>query len=157
MVKTKLIDAFFKSSISATREGFMKFGKVETASVFILESNGNAVLIPLPFNNVMTKDMAADLIADMVRILKPMALCFVSEGWVTKRSVDDPTNGDIISGKTSVSEQPDKEEVIICVMETRSSSVTTLIPILRTNGDVRLGKEEKMEGGKGRFTHLLAK
>lgn len=112
------------------------------------------------------KEQAAEIIRKMNKEIKPVALAFVSEGWMAAVKKEEDVldkNGKYLSENHMPRNNPDKKEVLMMMFETHDEEVGIFLEIKRIGELVEIedmkgtSKEwmPKSKKDKGRFSNLL--
>ena len=118
------------------------------------------------FSSEDGKEQAADVIRQMNKEIKPVALAFVSEGWMAAVKKEEEIldkKGKYISEAHMPRNNPDKKEVLMMMFETHDEEAGVFLEIKRIGElveleDMKDGQKDwkpKSEQFKGRFSNLL--
>jgi hypothetical protein len=154
MNKEKEIADFFNVTTQTAKDTFRALGTFNLGMCFMLSRDKGIIQIPVPIGVGLSKDTLAMLIKGMVEMTKPLAIAFITEAWIKVGGIDDAITKDLISGRKSVSDQPDKGECIIIVQETPESCEGVIIPIFKGDKGTYYGEEISNPNITGRFTNF---
>jgi len=118
------------------------------------------------FDSDAGKEQAAQIIKSMSKELKPVALAFISEGWMSSHAVTDmdslvDENGDYHENAVRPSQDPNRKEVLMVMLETFDEEASVFIEIKRIGELVELEDFQRTDWCKktsmfkGRFANML--
>lgn len=141
--------------LAATRAVFAVQGEVPPAWCFFSEhapsSVAQVLFTPkLDFNDSKVKATYAEIIRKFSMDFPSRSYCFASEAWLVKRSN---------SVEVIPSEEPDREEHVVVIYETRDETKFLHAIVTEEDGKRTLGEWEDMYPGNigGRFASILNK
>jgi len=142
----KSIDEFKDIVISMVVAKFKDEGEV-TPVVFGLCKVGDkhqiAVLLGLHqfFQKDVDKEAAAEIIKQFSKELKPLAICYISECWMTKYDLNEEPvdkDGNYKEDTLKPSQHPNRQEVLILKFETHDKECNIMYEIVRKDNKVDL-------------------
>lgn len=112
------------------------------------------------FRNDQDKELAARIIKEAAKEIKPVALMFATEAWLSERKREDldkivDEDGNYKKGVTRPSEDPNRKEVLMIHLETFDKEGFHYFDIIRDGEKVSLTKREGSEGWAPKGTHML--
>jgi len=162
-VKSKIREKYKKQIervIELAKAIFIKDGSL-TPIVFLLTYRGEIIPIMLPFQGDAEKDLSVDIIKAKSLEEKAIGVIFISESWaLQKKEISDEEISALYAQYGSISNCPDRKEIIAVMEEYLDGTYLTRIDIVRNDKEsLRLGKQEATEAGEvgGRFSNLLAR
>lgn len=118
------------------------------------------------FDSDEGKEQAARIIREASTTIKPLALCFVSEGWISEKAFSDyesvvDKDGNYREGVVRPADDPNRKEIIMMLFETHDKEAFVHFEMIRDGEEVTLQErlnvdwEPKKGNVKGRFMNLL--
>lgn len=112
------------------------------------------------FRNDQSKELAARIIKEAAKEIKPVAIMFATEAWLSVKKIKDLDNivdkdGNYKEGVTRPADDPDRKEVIMIYMETFDKEGFYYFDIIRNGEEVSLKKRDCSEGWVPKGTHIL--
>lgn len=112
------------------------------------------------------KEQAAQIIKETATTIKPLAVCFVSEGWAAEKPLSEydsviDKDGNYREGVVRPIDDPNRKEVLLLMFETHNKESFVQLNIIRDGENVSLQEDTdvdwvlKKEKRKGRFANLL--
>lgn len=158
---TQIITESFKKDKGVNPTVFALMLKNNTLGIGILAGLGQF------FTSDQGKEMAARIIKEASKELKPVALAFASEAWISEKAFSDyqsvvDEDGNYREGIIRPSEDPNRKEILMLNFETFDQECFHYFDIIRDGENVSLKKSICSEGWKpkksevkGRFMNLL--
>jgi len=148
------LEGFKEQIVELIHETFDNDGEVKPTMFALIIHNDKlhiALLAGLAelFVSEKGKDIAADVIKDFTKDIKPMAIAFVSEGWMVESEIN-----------INASESTARKEIIMINFETYDKESSVFLEILRdkTQASLKLIHDldwRKKEKNSSRFSNLL--
>lgn len=117
------------------------------------------------FTSDENKELAAQVIKDTALKIKPLALCFVSEGWASEKPMTEydavvDKDGNYREGVVRPIDDPNRKEIILLLFETHDKEAFVQLDIIRNGEEVSLNEVtntdwEPKKHRAGRFANLL--
>jgi len=145
-------------AITITMRQFLAEGRELHAIAFLGTMDGRLIDIPMNTENDQTKDAAAHLVSLISKQLKPDFAIVISEAWALMKDTPREEIDKIIEQHKSISEHPDRQEVVFLTLETRQGIWMGTSPIKSLGEDKRGFDDLKFTfatGAEGRFTNFL--
>lgn len=165
------IQQFKRNIIHAATERFKDEKGLEPVVFALVMHEGKPALAILEglaafFTSDENKELAAKVIKESTSKIKPLALCFVSEGWASTKSFDQyesvvDSEGNYREGVIRPKDDPDRKEILMLIFETHNKESFVNFEILREGEEVTLKElsnpnwQAKKGDFKGRFANLL--
>ncbi|MEI6604715.1 MAG: hypothetical protein WCP35_05360 [Verrucomicrobiota bacterium] len=119
-------------------------------------TNGFIFCMPSGLPDEAAKDRFADVARFLAIAHNALAIVMVVEAWVRMAA----PNGHLDTA-TPPSQSPDRQEMVVLVLEDQTRSATSLLPILRENAgnflEFGISPELNFTSSSGRFTGLMPK
>jgi hypothetical protein len=117
------------------------------------------------FGSDAGKDRAVEIVRSMNKEIKPVALCFVSEGWMSTHNVEEMnsvvgTDGKYLDNAVRPANDPNRKEVLMMMFETFDEQCSVLVEIKRIGELVELEEFKKSDWEEkkaqvGRFGNMI--
>ncbi len=117
------------------------------------------------FTSDENKELAAQIIKESTHKIKPLALCFVSEGWAAEKPSSEydaiiDKDGNYREGVVRPVDDPNRKEIVLLMFETHDKEAFVQLNIIRNGDDVTLDEVtntdwEPKKHRQGRFANLL--
>jgi hypothetical protein len=155
-----VVTRMFENQSSISPIAFALVFKEDRAVIAVLDGLGEVFRMP------NGKDMVAHIIKESSKELKPVALAFASEAWVSRRDGIDASlivdeKGNFKPGMTP-EEDPNRKEVVMLQIETFDKESLTYWPVVEKDSTRILEKANlsddwrpKSNKSQGRFTNFL--
>lgn len=168
------LEHFRKDINDLITAGFKETQKVPPLAFAMIRKNGKWAIVIMAgleglFANDIEKDLAAELIKKMQKDIKPLAIAFVSEAWISMtkdKNLDDvlDQNGNYRDEKFKPVNDPNRKEVVMISFETFDKQIIDTWEIVRDGKNAKLttlnisdNKWQKKDPDHkhGRFSNLL--
>lgn len=144
--------------IVATMRKFLADGQELHAFAFLGKIDGRIMPMPMDTESGMSKDTSAYLVQLISKEFKPDFVIVVSEAWALMRENSPEDIAKFLKEHKSVSEHPDRQEIVLLNLETRHGIWMGTSPI-KSLGDKSRGFDDmtftESKNVQGRFAHFL--
>lgn len=164
------VQDFKKNIVHAATERFKDEKGLEPVVFALVMHEGKPALAILEglaqfFTSDENKELAAEVIKEHTSKIKPLALCFLSEGWVSEKPLTEydsviDKDGNYREGVIRPIDDPNRKEVLLLMFETHDKEAFVQFDMIRNDDDVILKETtntdwELKKHKKGRFANLL--